>query len=73
MVFLISSIGILLVSHRHFKILTSLEHSSRLSVSIRFTDNRPYVAYLCHISAACLDHVLVIGFLTTAVSAAEKL
>lgn len=69
----ISSIGVLLVSHRHFKIFTSLEHSSRLSVFIRFTDNRPCVAYLCHIFAACLDHVLVAGFITTAISAAEKL
>ena len=61
LVFLISSIGIL--SHRHFKILTCLDPSSRVSVSIWFTDKRTCFAYLCHICAACLNHVLVTGFI----------
>jgi len=36
-------------------------------------NKRPCAAYLCHISAACLDHGLVTGFITTAISAAENL
>jgi hypothetical protein len=47
--------------------------SLRWSVSFRFIRNRPCVTYICHISAACRDHVLVTGFITTAISAAEKL
>jgi hypothetical protein len=36
-------------------------------------NNRPCGAYLCHISAACLDHGLVTGFITRAISTAENL
>jgi hypothetical protein len=49
-----------ILGHRHFKILTCLHHSSRLSVSIRFTE-QPSVrcislSYLCCMFRPCSCH-----------------